>query len=278
MTMGAVVVTGASTGIGETVSLGLDRAGARVFAGVRKESDGLALRQKASDRLTPVLLDVTDAESVAACAALVAEAVGEAGLAGLVNNAGVCVGGPLEFLPLDDLRRQFEVNLFGVLAVTQAFLPQLRRARGRIVNMSSITGRVASPFVGPYSASKFALEALTETLRMELQPWGIGVSVVGPGEVATPIWQKSVRAADERFDRMPSAAREMYGPTFEAVRRQALKVQGSKPEAVLAAVQHALTAPRPKARYRVGADAMLVDVLRQLPVGLRESIVRKRFL
>src|SRR6266568_4897165 len=164
-TPGSVVVTGASTGIGEACALRLDRRGFRVFAGVRREVDGGALKQKASSRLTPILLDVTDASSIKSAAAAVVAALGEEGLSGLVNNAGIAIAGPLEFLPIDELRRQFEVNVIGQIAVTQAFLPLLRKGHGRIVNMGSIAGKSALPFTGPYCASKFALEALTDSLR-----------------------------------------------------------------------------------------------------------------
>src|SRR5258708_33287478 len=182
----SVVATGASTGIGEACALRLDRRGFHVFAGVRREVDGGALKQKASGRLTPILLDVTDASSIKSAAAAVAASLDEEGLSGLVNNAGIAIAGPLEFLPIDELRRQFEVNVIGQIAVTQAFLPLLRKGHGRIVNMGSISGRLAFPLLGPYAASKFALRALTTALRMELRPWGIPVSIIEPSGIATP--------------------------------------------------------------------------------------------
>src|SRR5574341_29762 len=178
-----IVITGASTGIGEACALYLDELGYRVFAGVRRPSDGETLKAKASARLTPVVMDVTDVASIDRAVETVKQAVGSVGLAGLVNNAGIGVGGPLEVVPLADLRKQFEVNVIGQVAVTQAFLPLLRQGRGRIVNMGSIAGRVVMPFMGPYSASKFALEALTDAMRLEFQPWGIQVSIVEPGAI-----------------------------------------------------------------------------------------------
>ncbi|GBL40485.1 dehydrogenase/reductase SDR family member 9 [Nitrospirota bacterium] len=168
----SVVITGASTGIGAACALHLDAMGFQVFAGVRRREDGAALKARGSQRLLPVRLDVTDEVSIAQAAALVKEAVGEEGIAGLVNNAGIAVAGPLEVLPIPELRKQFEVNVIGAVAVTQAFLPLVRIGRGRIVNMGSIAGRATMPFLGPYSMSKFALEAMTTALRLELDTWG----------------------------------------------------------------------------------------------------------
>jgi NAD(P)-dependent dehydrogenase (short-subunit alcohol dehydrogenase family) len=175
---GAVVVTGASTGIGAACALRLDHLGFQVFAGVRRKEDAQALQAKASPQLMPIFLDVTDLDSITAAMHKVAITVGNSGLIGLVNNAGIAVGAPLEFIPITEFRKQLEVNVTGQLAVTQAFLPLLRLAKGRIVNMGSITGRSATPFLGAYSASKFALEALTDALRLELRPWGIWVAIL----------------------------------------------------------------------------------------------------
>ncbi len=274
-TPGAVVVTGASTGIGEACALRLDGLGLRVFAGVRKAADGDALVRKASGRLTPVLLDVTDAATIAAAAETVAKAVGEAGLAGLVNNAGINVAGPLECLPIAELRAQLEVNVIGQIAVTQAFLPLLRRARGRIVNIGSIAGRSATPFVGAYCASKFALEALTDALRMELRPWGIAVSIVEPGAVATPIWEKSVARASATMEDLPPQARDLYGRALTAIREASERMaRGAiSTDRVVAAVVHALTAARPKTRYLVGTDAKVQVALKILPDRLRDRLI-----
>ncbi|MEK7693262.1 MAG: SDR family oxidoreductase, partial [Chloroflexota bacterium] len=185
----SVVITGASTGIGEACALHLDALGWRVFAGVRKGADGEALQRKASARLIPVRIDVTDQASIASACDAVAQELGARGLDGLVNNAGIAVAAPLEFVPIDDLRRQLEINVIGQIAVTQAFLALIRTARGRIVNIGSVSGKLATPFTGPYSASKFAMEALTDALRIELRPWKIEVSIVEPGSIATPIWE-----------------------------------------------------------------------------------------
>jgi NAD(P)-dependent dehydrogenase (short-subunit alcohol dehydrogenase family) len=183
----SAVITGASTGIGRATALRLDAAGFRVFAGVRRETDGESLRGVASERLVPIRLDVTDAAGIEAAAKSVEAALAGAGIRGLVNNAGIAVGAVLEFVDVEDLRRQLEVNVVGVAAVTRAFLPLVRRGGGRIVNVSSDSGYLAGPFLGPYTASKFALEGMSDCLRRELRAWRIPVSVIQPGSIETPI-------------------------------------------------------------------------------------------
>ncbi|MFN2317181.1 MAG: SDR family oxidoreductase [Gemmatimonadales bacterium] len=257
--MPSILITGASTGIGLACAQRFDQRGWRVFAGVRRDEDAARLRELGSARLEPVLLDVTDAASVAAARDQVAAAVGEDGLGALVNNAGVAVIGPLEFVDLDDLRQLFDVNLIGLLGVTQQCLPLLRRARGRIVNIGSISGRIASPFVGPYSASKFALEALTDALRMEVAHFGIEVSVVEPGMIATPIWDKGEREAEARRAAFPPEAQELYGWLMEAFSRMVRPAiaRAAPADLVAEAVEHAVTSSEPKTRYVVGKDARL---------------------
>ncbi len=186
----AVWITGTSTGIGAACALDLAGGGYRVFAGVRSSADGDRLRSQAAGELVPVIVDVTDATAIRAAAAQVEAAVGEAGLAGVVCNAGIIVPGPLEQLPTSAFRRQLEVNVLGTHAVAVAALPLLRLARGRIVIVGSISGLVAPPFFGAYAASKHALEAMADVLRMELYPWQIAVSIVEPDFVATPLWGK----------------------------------------------------------------------------------------
>jgi NAD(P)-dependent dehydrogenase (short-subunit alcohol dehydrogenase family) len=274
---GAVVITGASTGIGMACAFHLDRLGFRVFAGIRKENDGNALIQGSEGRITPLHhIEVTDSATAAAAAEHVAKAVGNAGLSGLVNNAGIAVGGPLEFLPLPEIRKQLEVNVLGQIMVTQAFLPLLRLARGRIVNMSSIAGRVASPFIGPYSASKYALEAITDALRVELLPWGISVSVIEPGDVATPIWKKSLAAAQKTLQDFPPQVVDLYGPALAAVTRAAemAAAAGIDADLVARAVEHALTAENPKTRYLVGNGVRLRVFLKKvLPDRLFDRLI-----
>lgn len=253
----AVVITGASTGIGAACAWHLDRLGFTVFAGVRRIEDGEVVKAQASGRLQPILLDVTDAGSIEQARRQIAGQVGPRGLAGLVNNAGIAVAGPLEALPIADLRRQFEVNVIGQVAVTQAFLPLLRTGRGRIVNMGSIAGRAAMPVMGPYSASKFALEALTDALRLEVQQWGIQVSIVEPGAIATPIWTKSGAKAEELETVTSEELKRLYAGVIAGVRARVAEAaaRAIPADAVSDAVVHALTAAVPKTRYLVGKDA-----------------------
>jgi NAD(P)-dependent dehydrogenase (short-subunit alcohol dehydrogenase family) len=277
-TFPAVVITGASTGIGRACALELDRRGFHVFAGVRAESAGEALRAAASSRLTPLLLDVTVADAIAAAAAQVAAVVGESGIVGLVNNAGIAVPGPLELLPIDALRRQLEVNVIGQVAVTQAFLPLLRKARGRVVNISSINGGLAVPYMGAYSASKFALEAVTDTLRVELRHWGIGVSSIEPGAIATPIWEKALLAGDQMEKALDPEHLALYQSDLATIRKAVDRwTRGAEPvDRVVQAVLHALTARRPKTRYFLGWDVRICfKGLRMLSDRCRDWIVKK---
>jgi NAD(P)-dependent dehydrogenase (short-subunit alcohol dehydrogenase family) len=274
----AVLITGSSSGIGAACALGLDQRGFRVFAGVRSEAAGQRLRQQASPRLTPVMLDVTATASIAAAAATLGDALGSRGLAGLVNNAGVAVCGPLETLPLGELRRQLEVNCIGPLAMTQAMLPLLRAARGRIVNVSSANGALAPPYMGPYAASKFALEALSDALRLELRKTGIKVCLVEPGVIATPIWEKSIDATDQLLGRLPPEAVEFYRADLEALRHSARRLAAAaRPvQSVVQAVVHALSAVRPKTRYFGDWQTRLCfKGLKMVPDPLRDWIVRR---
>lgn len=255
----AVVITGASTGIGAACAWHLDRLGFTVFAGVRRIEDGDAVEAQASGRLQPILLDVTDAGSIELARRQITKQVGPRGLAGLVNNAGIAVVGPLEAVPIADLRRQFEVNVIGQVAVIQAFLPLLRKGCGRIINMGSIAGRAAMPVMGPYSASKFALEAVTDALRLEVQQWGIQVSIVEPGAIATPIWTKSGAKAEELETVTSEELKRLYAGVIAGVRARVAEAaaQAIPADAVSDAVVHALTASRPKTRYLVGRDAKI---------------------
>jgi NAD(P)-dependent dehydrogenase (short-subunit alcohol dehydrogenase family) len=273
----AVVITGASSGIGAACALELDRRGWRVFAGVRTDAAAQRLRQQATGRLTPLMLDVTDPAGIADRARTVAEAVGDAGLWGLVNNAGIVVAGPLEMLPLEELRRQLEINVIGPVAVTQAMLPLLRASRGRIVNVGSLNGRLAVPFLGPYSASKFALEAISDALRLELRPWGIAVSVVEPGSVKTPIWEKTEAEADRLARQAGPRLDELYGRAIAAFRAMSHRQadQGMPVRKVVQAVVHALSSRRPKTRYPLGGQTRwAIFAARFLPDRLRDWFVR----
>jgi NAD(P)-dependent dehydrogenase (short-subunit alcohol dehydrogenase family) len=275
--MKAVVVTGASTGIGKTTALRLSQAGFEVFACVRKEADAHTLQEEMKVRT--LLLDVTNETQIQAAVKEVESVVGETGLWGLVNNAGMVVAGPLEFLPLAEIRKQFEVNVFAHIAVTQAFMPLLRKVTGRIIMMSSVAGRFASPFLGPYAASKFALEGFSDALRRELEPWKLHVSLIEPGRIATPIWEKSVQVAEDMAKRLPLKAQKLYGAKLDLMRDRATHgtSQGVPTDEVAKAVEHALVAERPKIRYVVGPDAKLATVLLKfLPDRLLDSVARQR--
>jgi len=248
----------------------------RVFAGVRKSADGEALRARASARLTPIRIDVTDAESIAEAARAVGADVGESGLSGLVNNAGIGVVGPLEIVPLADLRRQFDVNVFGAMAAIQALLPLLRHGRGRIINISSIAGRACMPYMGPYAASKHALEALSDALRLEIQHTGVRVSVIEPGAVATPIWTKSRNEIEGAARNWTTESKDLYLAGMFKVKEAATRAeQNAVPAARVAdAVVHALTSTNPKTRYLVGKDAKIRALLsRFLPDRLQDRLL-----
>jgi NAD(P)-dependent dehydrogenase (short-subunit alcohol dehydrogenase family) len=256
----------------------MDAESWRVFAGVRREEDAAALREAASERLMPVMLDVADGEQIAAALRTVEAEVAEAGLDGLVNNAGIAVLSPLETIPVEDFRRQLEVNLVAQVAVTQAFLPLVRRAGGRVVFVSSIGGRMSLPFGAPYHASKYGVEAVADCLRQELHPWRIGVSVIEPGSIDTMIWERGEAIADEVSERAHSSQEELYGETIErfaaAVRRTAER--GIPAEKVARAISHALTARRPRTRYLVGTDARGQALIRRLlPDRALDAVVRR---
>ena len=274
MASGTVVVTGASTGIGEATALHLRELGFDVRAGARKDEDAERLR---SQGVTPLRVDVTDSTSIAAAA----EELGDAPLAGLVNNAGIAVSAPLEFVPIEELRRQLDVNLVGQVAVTQAFLPALRRGRGRIVNVSSIGGRIALPLGGPYAASKFGLEAISDSLRREVAQFGIEVAVVEPGGVKTPIWKKATETAEQIAVGLPPEAEQLDGEMVAVLRREAARIaetDGMEPEQVARVIGQALTARRPKTRYLVGRDAkMRWAIAKRVPDRVFDRLVGRVF-
>jgi NAD(P)-dependent dehydrogenase (short-subunit alcohol dehydrogenase family) len=271
---GTVLITGASTGIGRASALRLDAHGFDVVAGVRRAEDGESLRSEASPRLRTEILDITDQSTIDA----VAETLDGDALAGLVNNAGIAVGGPLEYVPMEDFRRQLDVNLLGTFAVTKALLPKLRATRGRIVNIGSVGGRNASPFLGPYSVSKYGVEAFTDSLRQELRPWGMQVAVVEPGAIATPMWDKGRQTANEYAEQLPSTGRELYGGAVLAMQRttEQMARRAVPPEKVARAVEHALTARRARARYVVGLDARAQLALKALlPTRAMDGLVAR---
>jgi NAD(P)-dependent dehydrogenase (short-subunit alcohol dehydrogenase family) len=270
-----VLITGASTGIGRASALRLAAAGWTVLAGVRRAVDGEALSLAGGERLLAVELDVTDPVQIASAVERAGE-IAPGGLDALVNNAGIGVGGPLELVSPEELRTQFEVNVFGQVAVTRALLGALRAARGRIVLVSSVGGRVSVPFNGPYSASKHALEAIGDALRGELHSSHIHVCIVEPGSVRTPIWDKARDAAGRV--QVPPELHDQYGQVpaaFEKVLNDTER-RGVPPEHVAATIERALTARRPRARYLVGRDARAMVLARTLlPTPVFDRVIRR---
>jgi NAD(P)-dependent dehydrogenase (short-subunit alcohol dehydrogenase family) len=264
--MKSVVITGSSSGIGRACALTLDRKGFRVFAGVRNDADGQALRDSASAALHPVYIDVTDTASIRAMAEQVAAEVGGAGLHGLVNNAGTTLPCPIEYLPLDGFRHQLEVNLVGPLAVTQALLPLLLRGHGRIVNVTSAAGKAGVPLMAPYVAAKHGLEGLSDVMRLELGPLGVQVAVIEPGFVSTAMSGKLEHDTEAAVRALPDEGRRRYGGRLTAVAESIGKhaAQGSDPDVVATAVLHALTSTKPRTRYPSGAGAKRMLFMRRI--------------
>ena len=278
--LGLVVVSGASSGIGEATARRLAAAGFDVIAGVRSAADAQRLTADPAGpagRITAAQLDVTVPADVAALGVLVDER-SPGGLRGLVNNAGVAVVGPIQVLGIDDWRRQLEVNVIGQVAVTRTLLPALLQARGRVVNVSSIGGRVAGPLLGPYAASKFALEAFTDVLRREVSALGVQVVAIEPGAVATPIWTKGRAEAEARIDTSDADVRARYARLVDAARKmgESATRNGLPPGAVADVILTALTVTRPRTRYLIGRDARIQARLsRVLPDRAMDALVRR---
>jgi NAD(P)-dependent dehydrogenase (short-subunit alcohol dehydrogenase family) len=263
---GAVMITGASTGIGRATALHLASKGLRVFAGVRKPADGEKLVADGGASIEPLIIDVADGASIEHATAELGERLGSSRLVGLVNNAGIAVGGPQEYLPLSDWRRQFEVNVFGLIDTTQRVLPHLFASRGRVVNITSMGGKVATPMMGPYSASKFAVEGLTDALRMELRPFGVWAACVEPGAVKTEIWRKADEEIAQAKTDLPEVAQQRYANLITGLAKFSANSARNGVDAikVARAVEHALLASRPRTRYPVGPDARAGLFLRWL--------------
>lgn len=274
-------MTGASSGIGRASVHALLAAGFRVFAGVRNDPAAERLRATAPAdaraRLETLRVDVTDAAQVRAAAETVKRLVGSSGLWGLLNNAGISVTGPLEFVSADDLRRQLEVNVIGQAAMTQALIPLLRPARGRIVTTGSVAGFIAMPALGPYAMSKHALEAYSDSLRRELRPFGIEVSLLEPGAIATDIWQKGLDEAEGLLKDPPPGLVETYGGLLTAMQRLARASAGHASPASLVArdVVHAFTARRPRTRYCMGADSTVQRWVSRLPDRWADALLAR---
>ena len=266
------VITGASTGIGKATALHLDQLGFKVFAGVRKEADRVALKKEGSDQLTPIILDVTDEATIAAAVTAVAQAT-SGGVFSLVNNAGLSINGPLELVPTDEMKRLLDVNVLGVLATTQAFLPLLREQQGRIINISSGHGLLAIPDKSVYAASKFALQAISDSLRVELKPFGVSVSSVVVGKVETAVLGKIVADREKMIAAADPELASLYSPLIEFFDKEVRGLPGISPIEVARVVAGALNAKRPKAQYLIGPGAKKMKNLARLPVGLRDKMM-----
>jgi NAD(P)-dependent dehydrogenase (short-subunit alcohol dehydrogenase family) len=273
------LVTGASSGMGRAIALSLAARGFHVFATIRRPEDGQPLVTAAHGQLSPLLMDVTNAVQIAEAVQLITSHVGQRGLDVLVNNAGIGLAWPLELVPLDRFRRQFEVNVDGQLAVTQAFLPLLRLAIGRIIMIGSIADRLTPPFIGPLAATKHALLALTEALRLELSPWSIRVVLIEPGNIRTEAGGKFERDAAEALQQFSPEGRALYGDAFGRMtsRFGARHAHGSDPQVVAEVVVQAIESRRPRARYLVGKDARRFAILANLPARLLDPLRIKLF-
>jgi NAD(P)-dependent dehydrogenase (short-subunit alcohol dehydrogenase family) len=269
-----VLVTGASSGIGRATVARMVRSGWSVFATVRKEQDGAQLQSDFGARATPVIMDVTDRPSIAAAAERVSALLRGSGLDGLVNVAGVGRVRPVEYMSHDDLHEIFEINVFGQIDVTRALLPALRKARGRIVNVTSIGAHIAIPFGSLINASKSAFAILSDTLRLELHPFGIHVAAVEPGAIKTPAVDKTLGDVETVIRNLPPDGIAQYGSMLRTFAKRAYgrEMNGSSPEVVADAIHHALTVRKPRSRYRVGKHATLLGVLALLPDRLLDAV------
>lgn len=272
--MSTVLVTGASRGIGRETVIRLAAAGHDVFAGVRRMEDAEPLAHTPGGRVTPVILDVANADHLAALADALPSR-----LDAVVNNAGIVVGGPLEALPLDDLRHQLEVNLVGQIGVTQAVAPKLRESRGRVVFVSSVSGRIVTPMMGAYNASKFALEAVADALRLELSPWRIRVIVVQPAQTDTDLWRTADQELDRSVESLSPTHRQLYAGHIEGMRRMIPQSQRAAVPVgdVADTIVRAVTTRRPRARYAVGvAPRVALAAAKVLPTPVLDAALRKQ--
>jgi NAD(P)-dependent dehydrogenase (short-subunit alcohol dehydrogenase family) len=271
----AIVITGTSTGIGKACALHLDKMGFKIYAGVRKQVDGDNLKKEASERLTPIILDVTSEESIAAVSGLIEKETGGE-LFGLINNAGIGRGGALEVTPLAEVRKLMEVNVIGLMAVTQAFIPMLRKGKGRIINIGSTSSLLAFPGASAYSASKFAVRAISDSLRVELKPFGMSVILVAPGAVESEIWDKGKAYKAKLRKTVKAEIAQLYAPLIKFGDKLNEKIKKIPASEVAKQVAHALISRKPKPYYLVGNDAKGAAKVAKFPRGLLDWIILKR--
>ena len=282
-----VLISGASSGIGLASALHLNQQGYTVFAGVRSQEDGDKIKAKALNPQTffPVILDITQAEDISRVAAAIENWLQRfpASTLSLVNNAGVVLSGPMEFIPIGKLKYQFDINVFGHIELTQAILPLMRqhhtgKPMGKIIMISSISGLHVTPFVGPYAASKFALEAFSDALRQELYPWNIPVVLVEPGSIQTPLWKKAKNTAAEMLNEYPAEALPLYQRAYELMQKASAEAEaegiGVEPVAVL--IHRILSESKPKSRYLIGRETQFIPLLRFLPDSWLDSLLRHK--
>lgn len=249
--MNTVIVTGASSGIGYATAKALSKRGCQVFAGVRKDAD---FERLAKDEVEPVLLDVTQEKSIQAALEAVSARRKKGNIVSLVNNAGLAIGGPVEAVSIEKWKEQFEVNVFGLVRATQTFLPWIRESKGRVVNISSVSGLAAIPYLGPYAASKFAVEAISDSLRREIQRFGCKVIVIEPGPIQTPIWEKGLGKKEAISEAIPASLKAVYGDSLESFYQMVKKSAESavSTEKVTQVIEKAIFQKTPKTRYVVG--------------------------
>ncbi len=270
----SVLITGASSGIGLHLAKEISQAGRfKVFAGVRSLRDQKKIEDLGIQNLFAIQIDVQDQQSITGCF----EKLASENLFALINNAGIAVACPLEFIPISAFQDQMDVNVTGLLRVTQASLPFLRKSKGRIINIGSISGKVTTPLVGPYAASKHAVEAISDALRRELKSSGVRVSLIEPGMIKTPIWERSKKQAFDLLNKIPDHAKVLYQPMVDKLinNLESNLAKAAEPEAVYLVVQHALESPTPRSRYLVGRDAKLADKLRHLPDAWLDALIAK---
>ncbi len=269
-----ILITGASTGIGKATALYLDQLGFNVYASVRKTADGEALRNESSDQLQPVFLDVADQASIKeAVEAITSETNGN--LYGLVNNPGLSLNGPLELLPFGDIQQLFQVNVLGLLAMTQAVLPFIRKSRGRIVNISSGHGLLAIPDKSAYAASKFAVQAISDSLRVELHPFGVSVANIVVGKVETAVLNKIINNREKMMAAAPPDVLSLYMPLIEYFDREVKDIPGIPALEVAQVIADALSAEKPKAQYWIGPGANKMNSLAKFPRSIRDKMFYK---